>query len=157
MLWKKPAEFHSLFLKWIALLEHKYFCLVQKYSNNSIHHYFSIQSRVPSWRCDTCKQARQTAFGRPLRQCHQEHPQVSHFHHPLVPNGRTTDIVFVTLFCIAVRTAIAWSSGQCAMLNGHCLTMLLFCWQSTAALVFQVGACFEVLLFCPPFPTRHHR
>ena len=31
------------------------------------------------------------------------------------PNGGATDIVFVTLFCLAVRTAIAWCRGLCAM------------------------------------------
>ena len=30
----------------------------------------------------------------------------------LFPNGGTTDIVFVTLFCIAVGTAIAWCGGR---------------------------------------------
>ena len=35
---------------------------------------------------------------------------------------------------------------------GHCLNILLFWWRSTAALVFRVGVCFEVSLFCPPFP-----
>ena len=62
------------------------------------------------------------------------------------------DIVFVTLFCIAGGTAIAWCGGRCAMADGHCHNILLFWWQSTAALVFQVGTCFEVSLFCPPFP-----
>ena len=52
------------------------------------------------------------------------------------PNGGATDIVFVTLFCIAVgRILLLWR-------------------RSTAALVFRVGACFDVSLFCPPFPTR---
>ena len=72
----------------------------------------------------------------------------------LFPNGGATDIVFVTLFRIAVGTAIAWCGGRCAMLDGHCLNILLFWRRSTAALVFRVGACFEVSLFCPPFPTR---
>ena len=44
----------------------------------------------------------------------------------LFPNGGATDIVFVTLFCIAVGTA----------------------------LVFRDGACLEVSLFFPSFPTR---
>ena len=66
-----------------------------------------------------------------------------------------TDIVFVTLFCTAVGTAIAWYGGRCAMPDGHCLNNILLFWRrSTAALVFRVGACFEVSLFCPPFPTR---
>ena len=34
------------------------------------------------------------------------------------------------------------------------LTSCLFWRRSTAALVFRVGACFEVSLFCPPFPAR---
>ena len=39
----------------------------------------------------------------------------------LFPNGGATDIAFVTLFCIAVGTAIAWCGGRCAMPDGHCL------------------------------------
>ena len=39
----------------------------------------------------------------------------------LFPNGGATDIVFVTLFCIAVGTAIAWCGGRCAVPDGHCL------------------------------------
>ena len=39
----------------------------------------------------------------------------------LFPNGGATDIVFVTLFCIAVGTAIAWFGGRCAMPDGQCL------------------------------------
>ena len=70
------------------------------------------------------------------------------------PNGGATDIVFVTRFCIAVGTAIAWCCGRCAMPDGHCRNILLFWRRSTAALVFRVGACFEFSLFCPPFPTR---
>ena len=31
----------------------------------------------------------------------------------LFPNSRTTDIVFVTQFCIAAGTAIAWCGGRC--------------------------------------------
>ena len=69
-------------------------------------------------------------------------------------NSGATDIVFVTLFCIAAGTAIAWCCGRCAMPDGHCRNILLYWRRSTAALVFQVGACFEVSLFCPPFPTR---
>ena len=68
----------------------------------------------------------------------------------LFPNSGATDIVFVTLFCIAVGTAIAWCGGRCAMPDGHCLNILLFWRRSTGALVF----CFEVSLFCPPFPNR---
>ena len=70
----------------------------------------------------------------------------------LFPIGGATDIVFVTLFCIAFGTAIAWCGGRCAMPDGYCLNILLFWRRSTAALVFWVGACFEVSLFCPPFP-----
>ena len=44
----------------------------------------------------------------------------------LFPNGGATDIVFVTLFCIAVGTAIAWRCDCCAMPDGHCLNILLF-------------------------------
>ena len=58
------------------------------------------------------------------------------------------------LFCVAVGTATVWCGGHCAMPDGHCLNILLFWRQSMAALVFLVGACFEVSLFCPPFPTR---
>ena len=39
----------------------------------------------------------------------------------LFPSGGATDIVFVTLFYIAVGTAIAWCCGRCAMPDGHCL------------------------------------
>ena len=39
----------------------------------------------------------------------------------LFPNGGATDIVFVTLFRIAVGTATAWCGGRCAMPGGHCL------------------------------------
>ena len=70
----------------------------------------------------------------------------------LFPNGGPTDIVFVTLFCTAVGTATAWSLLM--MPDRHCRNTLLFWWRSTAALVFRVATCFEVSLFCPPFPTR---
>ena len=33
----------------------------------------------------------------------------------LFPNGGATDIVFVTLFRIAVGTATAWCGGRCAL------------------------------------------
>ena len=63
----------------------------------------------------------------------------------LFPNGGATDIVFVTLFCIAVGAAIAWCGGRCAMPDGHCRLNILSFWRRfTAALVFRVGACFEV-------------
>ncbi len=64
----------------------------------------------------------------------------------LFPNGGATGIVFVTLFCIAVGTAVAWCGGRCAMPDGHCLDISLFWRRSTAALVFRVGASFEVKL-----------
>ena len=57
----------------------------------------------------------------------------------LFPNGGTTDIVFVTLFRIAVGTAIAWCCVRCAMPDGHFLNILLFCRRSTAALVFGLA------------------
>ena len=69
----------------------------------------------------------------------------------LFPNGGATDIVFVTLFCIAAGTAVAWRGGRCAMPGGHCLNILLFWRRSTEASVFRVGACLEVSLFFPPF------
>ena len=56
------------------------------------------------------------------------------------------------LFCIAVGTAIVWCCSRCTMLEGHCLNILLFWQRSMAALVFRVGSCFEVSVFCPPFP-----
>ena len=64
----------------------------------------------------------------------------------LFPNGGATVTVFVTLFCIAVGTAVAWCGGRCAMPDGHCLDISLFWRRSTAALVFRVGASFEVKL-----------
>ena len=69
----------------------------------------------------------------------------------LFPNGGATDIVFVTLFCIAVGTAIAWCGARCAMPDGHCLNILLFWRRSAAALVFRVGTRFTLLY---PFSTR---
>ena len=74
----------------------------------------------------------------------------------LFPNCGATDIVFVTLFCMAVGTTIAWCGGRSAMPDGLCLNILLFWRRSTAALVFWVCACFKVSLFCPLFPTRPH-
>ena len=72
----------------------------------------------------------------------------------LFPNGGATDIDFVTLFRIAVGTAIAWSGSCCAMLGGHCLNILSFWRRSTAALVFRVGARLESSLFSPPLRPR---
>ena len=79
----------------------------------------------------------------------------------LFPTGGATDIVFVTLFCISVGTAIAWYGSCCAMPGGHCLNSLLFWRRSTAAYVFRVGACSEVslgssvpLLPLVPVPNR---
>ena len=65
---------------------------------------------------------------------------------------RSLTTATVTLFCTAVGTATAWCGGRCAMPDGHCLNILLFWRRSTAAFVFRVGVCFEVSLFCPPFP-----
>ena len=69
----------------------------------------------------------------------------------LFPNAGATDIVFVTLFCIAAGTAIAWYGSCCAMPGGHCLNILLFWRRSTAALVFRSGACLEAALLFPTF------
>ena len=68
----------------------------------------------------------------------------------LFPNGGATDIVFVTLFRIAVGRAIAYYTSCYAMPSGHCLNILLFWRRSTASLVFRVGACLESSLF--PLP-----
>ena len=72
----------------------------------------------------------------------------------LFPNGGATDIVFVTLFCIVFGTAIACGAAVAAQCRTDTafINVLLFWRRSTAALVFRVGACFEVPLFCPPFP-----
>ena len=67
----------------------------------------------------------------------------------------TAELRTLFLFCIAVGTAVAWCGGRCAMPDGHCLYILLFWRLSTAALVFRVGARFEVSLFCPPFPRPY--
>ena len=61
--------------------------------------------------------------------------------------GGATDIVFVTLFRIAVGTAIAWYNSCCAMPSRHCLNILLFWRRSTASSVFRVGAGLESSLF----------
>ena len=70
----------------------------------------------------------------------------------LFPNGGATDIVFVTLFCIAVGTA--WCGGRCAVLDRHSLT---FCcsasgprqpWSSGLAPVSRFHSS------VPLFPTR---
>ena len=59
----------------------------------------------------------------------------------LFPNGGATDIVLVTLFCIAVGTAIVWYGSCCA------------------ALVFRAGAYLESSLLFPlvPVPNRPSR
>ena len=44
--------------------------------------------------------------------------------------SRAMDIVFVTLFCTTVETAIAWYTSCSTMVSGHCLNILLFWWQS---------------------------
>ena len=69
----------------------------------------------------------------------------------LFPNGGATDIV--TLFRIAVGTAIAWYGSCCAKPGGHCLNSL-FWRRSPVALVSRVGASLEVSLCLSPFPTR---
>ena len=71
----------------------------------------------------------------------------------LFPNGGATDSVFVTLFCIAVGTAIAWCGGRCAMPGRHCLNILLLRRRSTASLVFRVGACLESFTLLLPLPA----
>ena len=79
----------------------------------------------------------------------------------LFPNGGATDIVFVTLFRIAVGRAIAYYTSCYAMPSGHCLNILLFWRRSTASLVFRVGACLESSLFplppLVPVPNRPPR
>ena len=44
-------------------------------------------------------------------------------------------------------------AAQCRT-DAALINILLFWRRSTAALVFRVGACFEVSVFCPLFPTR---
>ena len=67
----------------------------------------------------------------------------------LFPSGGASDIVFVTLFCIAVGTAaIAWCGGRCAMPDGHCLKYFVVNsgggprqpWSSGLAAVSKHGA-----------------
>jgi len=70
----------------------------------------------------------------------------------LFPNGGATDTVFVTLFHIAVGTAIAWYGSCYAMPGRHCRKKIFFWQRSTASLVFRVGARFESSLFFPPSP-----
>ena len=67
---------------------------------------------------------------------------------------RTLSLFCIACSTIAIETAIAWCDGRCAMPDRHCFLLLLFWRRSPAALVFRVGACFEVSLLCPPFPTR---
>ena len=54
----------------------------------------------------------------------------------LFPSGGATDIVFVTVL------HSSW--------NSNCVVR----WSTAALMVFRDGGCFEVSLFCPPFPTR---
>ena len=77
-------------------------------------------------------------------------------HIPIVCNSHSgaANFVFVTLFCTAVGTAIAWCGGCCAMPDGHSLNILLLWQRSMAALVFRVGACLESSLFFPPSPLH---
>ena len=70
----------------------------------------------------------------------------------LFPSGGATDIVFVTLFCIAVGTAIAWCGGRCTMPDGHCFNVLLFWRRSTAALDFGLAPASR---FQSPVPFSH--
>ena len=74
---------------------------------------------------------------------------------PLFSNSGATDIVFVTVLQNGwdSNCVVHWSPR---IANGHCLNILLFWQQSTVALVFQIGTCFEVSLICPPFPTHPH-
>ena len=73
----------------------------------------------------------------------------------LFSSGGATDIVCVTLFCIAVGTAIAWCGGRCAMPSGHCLNILLFWrgprqpWSSGLAAVSRFHSSVP-----PPLTTR---
>ena len=68
----------------------------------------------------------------------------------LFPSGGATDIVFVTLFRIAVVTANVQYTSCCAVGSGHCLNILLFWRQSTAFLVVRIGACLEPSHFSLP-------
>ena len=73
----------------------------------------------------------------------------------LFPNGGATDIVFVTLFCIAVGTAIAWCGGRCRMLDGRCRN--IFCSGGGPRQPWSSGLAPVVSRFhssVPPFPTR---
>ena len=79
----------------------------------------------------------------------------------LFPNGGATDIDFVTLFCIAVGTAIAWCGGRCAMPDGH-VTALKYCcsgggprqpWSSGLAPGFTLLSPFPPLVPVPNRPT----
>ena len=80
----------------------------------------------------------------------------------LFPNGGATDIVFVTLFCIAVGTTIAWYGSCCAMPGGHCLNkknVLAAVWSSGLAPKEGcrkpvLGVCFEASLFFPLYGQR---
>ena len=64
------------------------------------------------------------------------------------------DIVFVTLFCIAVGTAIVWCGGRCTMPDGHYRNILLFWRRSTAALGLPGWRLFRGFTLLSPFlPT----
>ena len=82
----------------------------------------------------------------------------------LFPNGGAMDIVFVTLFRIAVGTAIAWHGSCCAMPGGHCLNVK-FCrsgggprqpWSSGLAPVSSLHS-FVPLFPLVPVPNRPSR
>ena len=77
----------------------------------------------------------------------------------LFPNGGATDIVFVTLFCTAVRTAVAWCGGRCAMPDGHCLNILLFWRQSWSSGLAPVSRFHSSVPLFPlvPVPNRPTR
>ena len=85
----------------------------------------------------------------------------------LFPSGGASDIVFVTLFCIAVGTAaIAWCGGRCAMPDGHCLNILLSIlaavhgslglpgWPAPVQSRFHSSVPLFPLVPVPPWPTR---
>ena len=87
----------------------------------------------------------------------------------LFPNDGATDIVFVTLFCIAVGTAItfvtlfriavgtamAWCCGRCAMPDGHSFNILLFWRRSTVGLNNWSSGLTPVSRFHSSAPLSH--
>ena len=105
--------------------------------------------REVSWTLRKKLAQKRSRAGRWCRARERERESVGLLLLQLFPYGGATNIVFVTLFCIAVGTAIAWCGGRCAMPDGHCLNILMFWRRSAAVLVFRVGACFEVSLLSP--------